>query len=126
MIPSITPEEMIRLQNLAERILQYAAEYPEVVTSKYVQMSASILIGVLPAFPENDMPNHCNPGELGTLKQQILYLCSSMHWAAYWGASPEVTRMFSDNRTGPAFNIDNADETIALIEQLRSERPITT
>ena len=126
MIPSITPEEMIRLQQLAERILQYAAEYPEAVTSKYVQMSASILIGTLPSYLDDATPNHCNPGELGTVKQQILYLCSSLHWAAYWGASPEVTRMFSGNRTGPTYNLDNADETIALIEQLRSENPTTT
>ena len=84
MKPSITPEEMIRLQGLAERLFSHIKKVSKKRRDYFVNKTAPLIIGELPAnfaFPPH--AKHTRSAKLNELESAL----ESLLWAAVWSIS---------------------------------------
>ena len=83
MKPSITPEEMIRLQNLAERLFSHIKKVPKTRRAHFISTLAPLILGDFPEEICIQMMSFRSPVTVA-LREAL----EAVQWAAAYATSP--------------------------------------
>lgn len=112
MKPSITPEELVRMQGLAERLFSHIHRVPKKRRDYFVNKTAPLIIGELPAnFAFPPAANQTRNVKLNELEGAL----ESLLWAAAWAIG-----MYQNIKGSSAvtFNLDACETHLDKFDSL--------